>query len=128
MAMKGYYKRISPDNRWHQAKLYSCNHPLYSKCTLFIMEGFDGYGLAVIQQRFNPDEKITWWGPIDPWLTNDITITKGFTDFFIRHAGIAEDTLYPTIELRKLMYALHMKPLPKRYWEVKLDSQKLRLL
>lgn len=126
--MKGYYKRVSKFNRLCGAKMYKCNHPIYDKCTLFIMDGFDGYGLAVIQQRFSDSEKLSWWGPIDPYLTDDISKTRGFEDFFIRHAGVAESGIYPTIELRKLMYALNMKPLIKEYWEVKLDSQKLHLL
>ena len=126
--MKGHHKRICTDNRLHGATIYICNHPIYSKCTLFIKEGFTGYGLAVIQQRFDPEGKITWWGPIDPYLTDDITKRKEFTDFFIRHASTSENGLYPTIEVRKLMFHLGMKPLEKRYWEVKLDSQKLRLL
>lgn len=126
--MKGHHKRICEVNRLHNAKLYSCDHPLYNKCTLFVMREFDGYGLAVIQQRFNYEEKDTWWGPIDPWLTSDISNTSTFRDFFIRKAGIAENGIYPTIELRKLMYALGMKPLVKEYWEVKVNSQKLHLL
>ena len=126
--MKGHHKRVSKFNRLCNAKLYKCNHPIYDKCTLFILEGFEGYGLAVIQQRFNDSEKISWWGPIDPYLTEDISNAKSFTDFFIRHAGLAENGIYPTIEIRKLMYALGMKPLVKEYWEVKLDSQKLHLL
>ena len=126
--MKGHHKRICKMNRLSGAMLYACNHPIYNKCTLFIMEGFENYGLAVIQQRFNDTEKISWWGPIDPYLTDDINKTSGFMDFFIRHAGVAENGIYPTIELRKLMYALGMKPLYKDYWEMKLDSQKLHLL
>lgn len=33
-------------------KLYICNHPVYDRCTLFTI---GDKGLAVIQQRFNPD-------------------------------------------------------------------------
>lgn len=33
-------------------QLYICDHPVYSKCTLFKM---DNKGLAVIQQRFDSD-------------------------------------------------------------------------
>lgn len=38
-------------------KLYICNHPVYDRCTLFTI---GDKGLAVIQQRFNPDTKTTF--------------------------------------------------------------------
>lgn len=38
-------------------KLYICNHPVYDRCTLFTI---GDKGLAVIQQRFNPDTKTTY--------------------------------------------------------------------
>lgn len=50
---------------------YNCNHPIYNECTLFQI---GEKGLAVIQQRFDPDTKATWWSWIDPWLTDDIYI------------------------------------------------------
>ena len=44
---------------------YACNHPLYSFCTLFKI---GDRGIAVIQQRFDPDTKTTWWSDIDTEL------------------------------------------------------------
>ncbi len=126
--MKGYHKRVSKADKLCGAIVYKCNHPIYNKCTLFKSDEFEGYGLAVIQQRFNEDEKVTWWGPIDPWLTGDISKSDMFPEYFARRASTPENGIYPTIEVRRLMYALGMKPLKKWYWEVKLDSQKLRLL
>ena len=58
---------------------YSCNHPIYSKCTLFVT---DNKGLAIIQQRYDPDTKTTWWGEIDPWLTDDLYLNPGFKKVF----------------------------------------------
>lgn len=126
--MKGYYKRVSERNWMRGARLHFCDHPIYDKCTLFVNDDFPLYGLAVIQQRFNEEEKVSWWGPIDPWLTGDISGHPAFEEFFIKNAGTPVDGIYPTIELRKLMHALGMKPFSKWYWEVSLNSQKLHLL
>ena len=35
---------------------YTCNHPVYNKCTLFLV---NNKGLAVIQQRYNYETKET---------------------------------------------------------------------
>lgn len=48
---------------------YECNHPIYNKCILYKT---DDKGLAVIQQRYDPDTKHTWWEQIDPWLTDEL--------------------------------------------------------
>ena len=48
---------------------YACNHPLYSFCTLFKI---GDRGIAVIQQRFDPDTKTTWWSDIDTELQDEI--------------------------------------------------------
>lgn len=58
---------------------YNCSHPIYNECTLFQI---GEKGLAVIQQRFDPDTKATWWSWIDPWLTDDIYLHPGFKAFF----------------------------------------------
>ena len=42
---------------------YICDHLVYKKCTLYQI---GEYGLAVIQQRFDPKTKNTWWAEIDP--------------------------------------------------------------
>lgn len=70
---------------------YKCDHPVYSKCTLFKI---DDKGLAVIQQRYDPKEKITKQGDIDLWLTDDLYLHKGFMDFFNDRSGENEDGLY----------------------------------
>ena len=61
---------------------YYCDHPVYSKCTLFKM---DEKGLAVIQQRTN--NKITWWDEIDPWLTDALYLHNRFKEFFDNRSG-----------------------------------------
>ncbi len=50
-------------------EIYICDHPVYNRCTLFKIEDA---GLAVIQQRFDPVTKQTWWSEIDPWLSDCI--------------------------------------------------------
>ena len=58
---------------------YSCNHPVYYNCTLFKI---GDRGLAVIQQKFDEEDKSTWWGEIDPWLTDILYLHPKFKAFF----------------------------------------------
>lgn len=99
---------------------YSCNHPVYDKCTLFQI---NGRGLAVIQQRLDRNSKKTWWGDIDPWLTDELYLHSGFEKFFNERAGTPEDGLYPTVTIRQIMWALKMKPLPRKRWETCFDRR-----
>lgn len=99
---------------------YSCNHPVYDRCTLFQM---DNKGLAVIQQRFNKDNKKTWWGEIDPWLTDALYLHPGFKAFFDERSGECTDGLYPTVTIRQIMWALKIKPIPKERWETCFDRR-----
>lgn len=99
---------------------YNCNHPVYSKCTLFQIED---KGIAVIQQRYDQDTKRTWWGELDPWLTDDLYLHPGFKEFFNKRAGMVVDGLYPTVTVRQIMWALKMKPMPKERWETCFDRK-----
>ena len=99
---------------------YICNHPVYSKCTLFEI-GFRG--LSVIQQRYDEDTKHTWWGEIDPWLTDTLYLHPRFKEFFDERAGEAKDGLYPTVSIRQIMWALKMKPIQKERWETCFDRR-----
>lgn len=93
---------------------HRCNHPLYKYCTLYLI----GYqGVAVVQKRFDPVRKIFWYSEVDPWLANDIYVSPRFLSWFKKNCGACKDGLYPTFELRRLMWALRMKPLPKEWWE-----------
>ena len=109
-----YYYEKPKEYKASYGRTYHCNHKLYSACTLYEE---DGKGLAVIQQRFNPKLKVFLWGPIDPWLVNDIFLHKDFSENFSKLAAEAENGLYPTISIRKLMWKLRMKPLRKEWWE-----------
>lgn len=101
-------------------KIYICDHPVYSRCTLYVI---DGKGLAVIQQRFDADRKATWWGEIDPWLTDALYLNGGFKRFFDERAKPCKDGLYPTVTIRQIMWALKMKPIPKHRWETVFDRR-----
>ena len=101
-------------------KTYICDHSVYSKCTLYKIED---KGLAVIQQRYDPDDKCTWWSELDPWLTDDIYLHPEFKRYFDKRAGKCTDGLYPTVTVRQLMWALKMKPLPREQWETCFDRR-----
>ena len=99
-----------------------CNHPVYNRCTLYTI---GNKGLAVIQQRYNPSTKTTWWGEIDPWLTDDLYLHPGFKKYFDSRSGEATDGLYPTVTIRQIMWALKFKPLPRERWETCFDRKSI---
>lgn len=99
---------------------YHCDHPVYNECTLFEINGL---GLAVIQQRYNSDDKTTYWGTIDPWLIDELYLHKKFEDFFSERAGECKDGLYPTVTIRQIMWGLKMKPLSRERWETCFDRR-----
>ena len=99
---------------------YTCGHPVYDKCTLFQIED---RGLAVIQQRCDKDTKTTWWGEIDPWLTDLLYLHPSFKKYFDERSGPCTDGLYPTVTIRQIMWALKLKPIPKERWETCFDRR-----
>lgn len=101
-------------------EIYHCNHPVYSTCTLFTI---GNRGLAVIQQRYIPGSKSTYWTEIDPWLNDSLYLHPKFKKFFDERAGIKEDDLYPTVTIRQIMWALKMKPIPRQRWETCFDRR-----
>lgn len=103
-------------------KIHICNHPVYSRCTLFLI---DGKGLAIIQQRYYPDMKHTVWGEVDSWLTDDIYLNQGFKKYFDRHSGDGNEGIYPTVTIRQIMWALKMKPIQRERWETVFDRKEV---
>jgi len=101
-------------------ELYIYDHPVYSRCTLYKI---GDRGLAVIQQRHNPETKHTWWGQIDPWLTDDLYMHPRFKRYFDERSGEPVDGLYPTVTIRQIMWALKMKPIPRERWETVFDRK-----
>lgn len=101
-------------------KVYICNHPVYSRCTLFMIKD---KGLAVIQQRYNIHTKATRWTDIDPWLVDALYLHERFKEFFDERSGECTDGLYPTVSIRQIMWALKMKPIKKERWETCFDRR-----
>jgi hypothetical protein len=103
-------------------EVYICNHPVYSRCTLFRI---GKCGLAVVQQRFDAENKSTYWSELDPGLADRLYLASGFIDYFDKHAGTPENGLYPTVTVRKIMWALRLKPLRKERLETVFDRQEI---
>lgn len=101
---------------------YICDHVAYNSCTLFKI---GDKGLSVIQQRYNDNDKTTWWSEIDPWLTDDLYLHPGFKAYFDERARSCTDGLYPTVTVRQIMWALKMKPLVKQKWETCFDRKNI---
>lgn len=101
-------------------KTHICNHPVYDSCTLYQI---GKTGLAVIQQRYNSDNKTTYWNEIDPWLTDALYLHPGFLAFFKERSGPCTDGLYPTVTIRQIMWALKFKPIPRERWETCFDRK-----
>lgn len=101
---------------------YLCDHPVYSQCTLFTI---DNKGLAIIQQRYDPDTKQTWWSEIDPWLKDDLYLHPKFKEFFDERSGECKNNLYPTVTIRQIMWKLKMKPIKRERWETYFDRRNI---
>lgn len=101
---------------------YECDHPVYDKCTLYLI---NDRGLAVIQQRFDSESKRTWWGELDPWLTDELYLHENFRDFFDERAKECTDGLYPTVSIRQIMWALKLKPIKRERWETCFDRRNI---
>jgi hypothetical protein len=99
---------------------YEVEHPVYDRCTLFEI---NDRGLAVIQQRFNPDSKTTYWTEIDPWLSDELYLHKNFEKFFDERAGKRQNGLFPTVTIRQMMWGLKIKPMPRERWETCFDRR-----
>lgn len=99
---------------------YTCNHPVYDKCTLFQI---DNRGLAIIQQRFDHKTKTTWWSEIDPWYTDLLYLHPRFKKYFDERSGKYINGLYPTVTIRQIMWALKLKPIKRKRWETCFDRK-----
>lgn len=102
----------------YYGQLYFCNHPLYDRCTLYLI---NERGLAVIQQRMS--DKKTYWTEIDDYLTDVLYLNRNFYGYFDKHAQECQNGLYPTVTIRQIMHALKIKPMPKEPWETVFDRK-----
>ena len=87
------------------------DHPVYKAGTLYLERN---KGLIVVQKHFDPNRRECWFGAVDFWIANDIYTSKNFPEYFFSNASESD---YPIFELRKVMWALRMKPLQKEEWE-----------
>ena len=117
-----YHYEKPPFYRSMYGITYNCNHPVYSSCTLFKI-GLKG--LAVIQQRYDSSTKSTWWTEIDPWLTDTIYLHPKFKEYFNERSAEEDNSLYPTVSIRQIMWALKMKPIPRERWETCFDRKEI---
>lgn len=101
---------------------HNCDHPVYSNATLFKIRE---RGLCVIQQRYDQESKHTWWGEIDPWLTDELYLHPKFKEFFNERSGKCVNKIYPTATIRQVMWALKMKPLKRERWETCFDRRNI---
>lgn len=101
---------------------YRCNHPIYSHCTLYKI---GSKGVCVVQQRYDPKTKCTYWTEIDPWLCDILYLASGFKDFFNEYASEPIEGLYPTVNVRQVMWRLRLKPLKRERWETVFDRKVL---
>lgn len=109
------------ENAIHVALSETAKHPLYDNGTLYKTK--DGRGLVVVQLHYAPKMKVAWWGPIRMDLMYSILSHSKFKEYFDTHAAKKdEDGSYPTFPIRKVMWWLKMKPLPKSAWEQGFDS------
>lgn len=111
--MKYYYEK--PSEYSGAGEVYICDHVLFNRCTLF-RKG--SRGLIVIQEHYNNKTKARWWGTVEPWLSEDIYMSEYFDDYFEENAGEKDENGYfPIVKLRKIMWAMRLKPLKKEPWE-----------
>lgn len=108
LTMKYFYQK--PENsKPIYGRTISLDHPAYKTGTLFIK---NLKGLVITQQHLTC--KYAYWGELDYWLANDIFLNPKFKEYFAEHAS---EKPYPIFEVRSVMWALRIKPLPKEEWE-----------
>ena len=95
-------------------KVYIFDNPVCGKCTSYKI---GDKGLAVIQKLYNRTTKRTWWGELDPWLTDALYLHPRLKEFFDERACECVDGLYPTFTILQIIWGLKMKPLKKQRWE-----------
>lgn len=115
-----YHYETPPHYISMYGETYACDHPVYNRCTLYKI---GNKGLAVIQQRYIPETKSTYWSEIDPCLTDELYLNPRFREYFGKRAGVCKGGSYPTVTVRQIMWALKIKPLPKQRWETVFDRK-----
>ncbi|MBQ9250672.1 MAG: hypothetical protein IJ179_09945 [Oscillospiraceae bacterium] len=92
-------------------EVVTLKHPVFQSGTLYFERE---RGIIVVQQYFDIDKKACQWKAVNPGLANDIYLSSRFHEFFLEHAT---EENFPIYQVRKLMWALRMKPLSREPWE-----------
>lgn len=121
--MRQFYKPDSEAVTYEHAQFYTCDHPQYDTCTLYLLP--DGRGLAAVQKKWSTRAKVTYWGHIDPPIAEDIWQNPLLQRYLEFYADLPENGLYPTVPVRRLMWALGMPPIHKEFWEKDFDDVRL---
>lgn len=108
-----YYHTVQTHDKTF-GRTISADNPFFSHCTVF---EDDDKGIAVIKKTFYPAIKKVGYDGVNKNLATDIYLNENFKKFFEANAKPKKDGLYPVFELRKLMWALRMKPLKREEWE-----------
>lgn len=106
--MKYFYQKPEKAKPLY-GRAVTLEHPAYKRGTLFEQ---NGKGLIITQLRLT--DKYAHWDAIDFWLANDIYLHPNFEKWFKENATEKD---YPIFQVRSVMWALRMKPLPKQEWE-----------
>lgn len=107
-----YHREENKDISYSDARL---SHPLYSKSTVFKL---DDIGLSVVRLHFNEKTRLFWWDAVDLFLAHEIATHPDFKKYLEKHGDkVDAKGFYPTVNVRKVMWALRMKPLKKEWWE-----------
>lgn len=116
--MRYFYepKEYCETNRDYSIRL--CDHPVFDSYTLYL---YDRFGLGVIEQRYDPITKATSWGAIQHNLAQAIYNHDGFEELLLKWAKPESNGYFPVVPVRKVMWALRMKPLKKEIWETTFD-------
>ena len=99
------------------------NNSMVMTCTLYEANGFK---LGIVQQKRDNLTGFSFhWGPIrSKKLAADIFVNNNFPKIFSEWAKKPDENgEFPITTVRKLMWALRMKPLPKERWETTFDRR-----
>lgn len=106
-----YFYEESKINTPIFGKVYANENSLYRSSTLYFEKG---RGLCVVRLRFDENSKSFYFSHLEYSLANNIYLSDGFKEYFNSHA---RKYPYPVVNVRKIMWALRMKPLRKEFYE-----------
>lgn len=111
----------------NQKYIYRCTEKLTNAIIQFMINVRYSKWIRKAWRLFSrdttPSTKNTWWGEIDPWLTDCLYLHEKFLVFFNDRSGEPENGIYPTVTIRQMMWAMKMKPLKRERWETCFDRR-----